>query len=331
MYPPRTTVLEGSSIKLPLRFFQSSSLKNALSPDRKNLSVWLLFAIFVLLTFHYLSDRDFSFLLTLSSIVGSFGFLLGLYKVVSSRSVQGLSVKSLILYGVVSLSRFFSILFSDSYLPYDRSGDWVYRCTEGVEVIAIAFLLYFSYRYKYTYYSFIVNHSLNLSKLGFVCRRKQEEELYHDRASSVFAALPLDCTHIIHPGLSQKQSIDVLWSFSHYVEAIAVYPQLTLFSRSRHGEIEGLTSHFVFSLAISRLFALLFWASCWRELNAGTRWLGSRYAGVSILLSQCIQIVLMGEYVYYYVKSYFSKLYTNSSLLNGTPLVLPVCRTSRED
>ncbi|CBK20030.2 uncharacterized protein [Blastocystis hominis] len=318
MYPPRTTVLEGSSIKLPLRFFQSSSLKNALSPDRKNLSVWLLFAIFVLLTFHYLSDRDFSFLLTLSSIVGSFGFLLGLYKVVSSRSVQGLSVKSLILYGVVSLSRFFSILFSDSYLPYDRSGDWVYRCTEGVEVIAIAFLLYFSYRYKYTYYSFIdsfagENRKKSCITIGLL----------------LFSLLCLSI--IIHPGLSQKQSIDVLWSFSHYVEAIAVYPQLTLFSRSRHGEIEGLTSHFVFSLAISRLFALLFWASCWRELNAGTRWLGSRYAGVSILLSQCIQIVLMGEYVYYYVKSYFSLLDTNSSLLNGTPLVLPVCRTSRED
>lgn len=218
MYPPRTTVLEGSSIKLPLRFFQSSSLKNALSPDRKNLSVWLLFAIFVLLTFHYLSDRDFSFLLVL--VLGSFNsrhwvrllghsafcwvctrsYPLDLFRVLAIlwHSLLGLSVKSLILYGVVSLSRFFSILFSDSYLPYDRSGDWVYRCTEGVEVIAIAFLLYFSYRYKYTYYSFIVNHSLNLSKLGFVCRRKQEEELYHDRASSVFAALPLDCTHVEH-------------------------------------------------------------------------------------------------------------------------------------
>ena len=218
MYPPRTTVIEGSSIKLPLRFFQSSSLKNALSPDRKNLSVWVLFALFVLFTFHYLSDRDFSFLLVLFEVpfnprhwvrllghsvfcwVCTRSYLLDLFRVlaIGRHSLLGLSVKSLILYGVVSLSRFFSILLSDSYLPYDRSGDWVYRCTEGIEVIAIGFLLCFSYRYKYTYYSFIVNHSVNLSKLGLVCRREQEEELYHDRDSSVFVVLPLDCTHVGH-------------------------------------------------------------------------------------------------------------------------------------
>ena len=127
-------------------------------------------------------------------------YLLDLFRVlaISRHSLLGLSVKSLILYGVVSLSRFFSILLSDSYLPYDRSGDWVYRCTEGIQVIAIGFLLSFSYRYKYTYYSFIVNHSVSLSKLGFVCRREQEEELHHDRDSSVFVVLPLDCTHFGH-------------------------------------------------------------------------------------------------------------------------------------
>lgn len=106
----------------------------------------------------------------------------------------GLSVKSLVLYGVVSLSRFFSILLSDSYLPYDRSGDWVYRCTEGIEVIAIGCLLYFSHKYKYTYYSFIVNNLMNLSEIGFVCRGKWEEELCHDRDSSILSALPIDCS-----------------------------------------------------------------------------------------------------------------------------------------
>lgn len=154
MYPPRTTVIEGSSSKLPLRFFQSSSLKNALSPDRKNLSVWLLFALFVLFTFHYLSDRDFSFLLvlfrgtfqsqTLSSIVGSFGFLLGLYKVVSSRSVQGACdtqtltartisqiVDTLWCCEFVSLFLHPSLRFLSSLRPFRRLGVSLHRRNRG--------------------------------------------------------------------------------------------------------------------------------------------------------------------------------------------------------
>lgn len=125
----------------------------------------------------------------------------------------------------------------------------------------------------------------------------------------------LHSLQLVHPGLSQQPILDILWSFSHYVEAIAIYPQLLLFSRSRvefhfvselqKGEIESFTSHFVFSLAVSRLLALLFWCSCWRELNSNTNALGSVLAGRSILLSQFIQIVLMGRYVYYYLHALF--------------------------
>ena len=68
--------------------------------------------------------------------------------------------------------------------------------------------------------------------------------------------------------------------------------------------MESLTSHFVFSLAISRGLTLLFWVTCWKELNYNTTRVGSYLAGRSILLSQFLQIILMGNYVYYYIKSY---------------------------
>ena len=125
----------------------------------------------------------------------------------------------------------------------------------------------------------------------------------------------------VHPGLGGRWWIDVMWSYSHYVESIAIIPQLILFGRSRKGEIEAFTSHFVFAMGVSRLLALLFWCSCWRELNVNTNVVGSVLSGRSILLSQFIQIVSMGRYVYYYVEA----------TMKGMPLILPIYRRSREE
>ena len=65
-------------------------------------------------------------------------------------------MKTLLLYSVVYLARFLSVIASDAYLPLDRSGDWVYRCTEGVGVVTMGLLLLCARRFKHTYYSYIV-------------------------------------------------------------------------------------------------------------------------------------------------------------------------------
>lgn len=43
----------------------------------------------------------------------------------------------------------------------------------------------------------------------------------------------------VHPGLGDRWWIDVMWSYSHYVESIAIIPQLILFGRSRVDLMEG--------------------------------------------------------------------------------------------
>lgn len=57
-------------------------------------------------------------------------------------------MKTLLLYSVVYLARFLSIIASDAYLPLDRSGDWVYRCTEGAGVITMGLLLLCARRFR---------------------------------------------------------------------------------------------------------------------------------------------------------------------------------------
>ena len=139
-------------------------------------------------------------------------------------------MKTLLLYSVVYLARFLSIIASDAYLPLDRSGDWVYRCTEGVGVITMGLLLLCARRFRHTYYSHIVALPFPYH-LGFVLLL----------LSLPLPPLPLRGSEylrscqlkLVHPGLAQHHVVDVLWAFSHYVEAMAVYPQLVLFSKSR--------------------------------------------------------------------------------------------------
>ena len=50
---------------------------------------------------------------------------------------------------------------------------------------------------------------------------------------------------------------EILWAFSIYLEALAILPQLFLLQRT--GEVETLTSHYIFALGGYRAFYLLNW------------------------------------------------------------------------
>lgn len=65
-------------------------------------------------------------------------------------------MKSLVLYSIVSLSRLSSILFSDAYLPYDRSGDWIYRGTECLGFVFLLLLVFAYHSFQSTYYEYTV-------------------------------------------------------------------------------------------------------------------------------------------------------------------------------
>ncbi len=75
---------------------------------------------------------------------------------ITSHSLEGLSLKSLLLYSFVVFPRLITVLFSDAYLPYDRSGDWIYRGTETLGAVAIISLLAAYRSFRFTYYSYIV-------------------------------------------------------------------------------------------------------------------------------------------------------------------------------
>jgi hypothetical protein len=59
------------------------------------------------------------------------------FRMWSQKTVKGISVKTLELYLIVFITRLLSITRHQGYLPYDKTGDWLYHF---VEIISLAFV-----------------------------------------------------------------------------------------------------------------------------------------------------------------------------------------------
>jgi hypothetical protein len=104
--------------------------------------LWFALIVVTLIFYHVLSDGDFSFLLTLGSVVRLFAFLVVVLKLLTTGSAEGLSGKTLYLYAVAFASRLTSILRFEGYLPYDKSGDWLYQTVELLTLVFVLVCIY---------------------------------------------------------------------------------------------------------------------------------------------------------------------------------------------
>lgn len=96
---------------------------------------------------------------------------------------------------------------------------------------------------------------------------------------------------------------EVLWTFSIWVESVAIVPQLVLLQQIR--EVENLTSHFVFAMGAYRALYMVNWMY---------RYFAEDYVNWVGWIGGFMQTVLYADFFYYYA---MSKWY-------GNKLILPV-------
>ena len=73
---------------------------------------------------------------------------------------------------------------------------------------------------------------------------------------------------------------------------------------TQKGDIESYTSHFVATQAISRVLFITFWVFTYAELNTDRAMsLLSEYVGYWFMISQVIHLLIMADFMYYYVKA----------------------------
>ncbi|KAH8581664.1 ER lumen retaining receptor [Cryptosporidium sp. chipmunk genotype I] len=238
---------------------------------------WIAFCLVLMVGYKYLSDGSFSAILTLSSAFQCFAFLLLASKVNTQCSLSGISLRSQILYSIALISKLSSTLFFNGYLPVDRSGDWVYQVADVVSLVISLLLIYWgNTKLKYQY--------------------KFDKDSVNIVIPIVFSAI---LAAVIHPDLNSYFPADFAWTFSLYLETTAMLPQLVMMTKIG-GEVETLTSHYLASLATSKILSFVFWLFSYRELAPEH---GKNIPGWTVMTSFAIQIILFTDFLYAYIKS----------------------------
>jgi len=269
----------------------------ALQSLNQNVLLWAGFFTLSIFVYYLLSGGDFSFLMTYGAMARMFGFGILNVKTFTSKRATGISAKSLQLYSIVFIFRLSSILRHEGYLPYDKSGDWLYHF---IEFASLSFCLSALYG---VLVMFKDSYQPDADKFGELNVPPGYGAVY--LAGPVFL---LAC--LIHPNLNSDWFSDVAWTYSMYLESAALIPQLYMFQKQKNGVVELLTAHFVAALGFGRILEFAFWVYSYHELSSSS---GTLIPGYLAVLAQFMQLVLMIDFFWYYFKA----------VKNATPLVLP--------
>lgn len=84
--------------------------------------------------------------------------------------------------------------------------------------------------------------------------------------------------------------LQILWTFSIYLESVAILPQLFMVSKT--GEAESITSHYLFALGSYRALYLLNWIY---------RYYFENHYDVIAIVAGIVQTVLYCDFFYLYI------------------------------
>uniref|UniRef100_A0A3Q0KC19 ER lumen protein-retaining receptor n=2 Tax=Protostomia TaxID=33317 RepID=A0A3Q0KC19_SCHMA len=178
-------------------------------------------------------------------------------KIWKTRSCAGLSGRSQIAFAIVFTTRYVDLLTSYVSL-YNSLAKIIFIFSS----YATLYLIYF--RFKATYDG---NHdTFRLEFLLVPC-----------------ALLALIVNH-------RFQVVELLWTFSIYLESVAILPQLFLISKT--GEAETITSHYLFSLGSYRGLYILNWIY---------RYYVQNYYDLIAISAGVLQTLLYCDFFYLYI------------------------------
>ena len=193
----------------------------------------------------------------------------------ASRSAEGISLKTQELYALVFITRYLD-LFTNHISMYNTIMKVIYLTLS----IGICYYIRMKEPWKSSY--------------------KPEEDSFLHWKFAVAPCVVLAC--VINAEFS---IMEILWTFSIYLEAIAILPQLIVLQR--YGAVENLTSHYVFALGAYRALYLLNWIY---------RYSTEQYYSQKIVwFAGIVQTALYCDFFYYYAKSKWSN--------GGGPMRLP--------
>jgi ER lumen protein retaining receptor len=194
-------------------------------------------------------------------LVGDLSHLLAiivlLLKIWKTRSCAGVSGKSQIMFGIVFTTRYLD-LFTTFISPYNSIMKVIFIFSS----YATVFLIYA--KFKATY------------------------DRNHDTFRIEFLLVPVAGLAVLVN--HEFNFLEILWTFSIYLEAVAILPQLFMISKT--GEAETITSHYLFALGSYRGLYILNWI--YRYYSEG-------FFDLIAVVAGCVQTVLYCDFFYLYI------------------------------
>jgi len=243
----------------------------------------LVYGVFIttaVLVFHWIAEGEFSAVLTLSAVFQCLAFcLLGVHAL-SSGGIQGISAKSLQLEAIALVCRLSSTTWLDGYLPSDQTGDYLYQVFDALSLAMVLWLLH---------------RVLNVQRKTYAL---------DDDALPVtpFALGSLVLACLLHGDLDDRPVFDTLWMCGLFTGAVAVLPQLWVMTRNRTSA-PAMTSHFVAVMAFSRMLSGSYMWHAHTEITCEPWIKDFNHAGYAILAGHAVQLLLLADFGYFYVKN----------------------------
>eukprot|EP00197_Chlamydomonas_leiostraca_P012206 CAMPEP_0202868522 /NCGR_PEP_ID=MMETSP1391-20130828/10925_1 /ASSEMBLY_ACC=CAM_ASM_000867 /TAXON_ID=1034604 /ORGANISM="Chlamydomonas leiostraca, Strain SAG 11-49" /LENGTH=190 /DNA_ID=CAMNT_0049548703 /DNA_START=148 /DNA_END=720 /DNA_ORIENTATION=- len=179
------------------------------------------------------------------------------------KSCRGVSLKTQELYALVFITRYLD-LFTNFISLYNT----VMKCVFLASSFTIIYLIRYHKVIKVTY------------------DRDQDTFRYY------FLVLP--CLVLAFVLNNERTVMEVLWTFSIYLEAVAILPQLVLLQRTQN--IDNLTGNYVFLLGTYRGLYILNWIYRYMTEPGYRQWL--------VWISGIVQTIIYCDFFWYYIKSW---------------------------
>lgn len=199
-----------------------------------------------------------------------FSIIVLLLRLRVAKNAQGISVRTHELFLVVFVTRYLD-LFTTFYSIYNSVMKVLYIGTTALIIFAIRFQEPICSTYD-----------------------KAQDTFLHWKFA-VAPCLVVACiTYFLGRGFEDFDIMELLWTFSIYLEAIAILPQLITLQRYR--EVENLTGNYIFFMGAYRALYILNWI--YRSYNEPFY----RHHYV-VYFCGVLQTLLYADFFYYYLKS----------------------------
>lgn len=186
-----------------------------------------------------------------------------LFKMLKTRSVSGVSLKSMFLFALVFTTRYVDIFFY-----YFGAYNYIMKLLYLTSSYYTCFLIRYKAPWKHTYDregdGFRIRYLIIPCTLGSLCISAFSGDFYW---------------------------MKVLWIFSQLLESVAILPQIFLLENTERYDV--LTTHYLLCLGLYRLFYVFHWIVRWAVY--------SRVNAISVLCG-LVQTALYVDFFYQYVR-----------------------------